>query len=1164
VEDNPGEVGNPNPQSIYAGVELAAAQFQEHAGINVVVVPYADGGDVETAKEMAEQIAKSGAVAVIGHSAIETSRAAAEIYDAEGIPVLNSVPVTETLTDEHPYYFNTSYTSETEAAYLANYLRKIKGAETASVISTDDGYGQLLANQFGNTFTGLGGTITIESVISGSNDLELDAVISQIISADTETQNPGTIFLATDDITAAQLIIKMKQKGVSYPVVGASNLSTTVFQNLINEQSEEKVFPGYYTEGILTTHAIIFDSANRYASRFRQDYQTKYQADPSDRAVNGYDAALLLFKAFLNSDIDGSGVSIGADRQKLYRALLNIDDTDSAVQGVVSSIYFEPSRNIVRAPRFGIYQSGRIVSANTQFEPIAAPNLIRNIEEQTANGRIITVDGRYVYKANVIYAGIDLLGIEEIDIKTSTYNVDFYLWFRYRPNDLDEEFQPDDFVFTNAEGDPESILIREQENADGTYLKTYRVSGIFKNQFQFYDYPFDHQTLAVEFRNQNATTSYIQYVVDQIGMRYEEDHELLTNFQENGAFESIYGWDEREVIVAQDVFPTFTTFGSPQNFDRKVATNYSLINLVVDVQRSSLQYIVKSLLPLLITLILAYITFFLPLGHSERMAVGSTALLTTAFFHLTLADSLPEIGYTVAMEYLFYASYVMSALIVLLETLSIRYETLADGTRKKSEKAHYNAQRQRLNMIGRLVYPTIMSIVLVAGYFVHNGSLHLGPREAEVDHLVDLIGRTAIMETQNVDTDQASFPEGSVINLKLNTWRPEDDQQIQILLDEFQSYAKETYGKDIVIEHRPVVSVNYDSILDIELSGEGGPDLFYVRPFSVDGSIARYLLPLNDMKAIDENYDETKITPWEDRTGTYYAVPFAGVVQGVYYNKDLFDEYGLSVPKTWGEFLVLLGEIAAQDPEMIPIANALNDSEDSEMFMSIAANFLGGPEGRALLMRTDGTGFCFDNSRVTSAFRAIEYLKPYLPEEAGMINSQQSKELFFNKQAVMLFGGSWDLQKVSNEADFNWDVFAVPAPATRQTYVIFQPDIGIGINKNSQYQEEAQQFLEWLTTKQAVNLVAKNLKGFYPLNEIKPDEAGSAEDEKFLNLAHDYAPDIRWMFVEISNQVPRADKIIIKSLNEIVSSDEFTAEEAARNLQSGLGEWYEPAQSCQR
>lgn len=115
-------------------------------------------------------------------------------------------------------------------------------------------------------------------------------------------------------------------------------------------------------------------------------------------------------------------------------------------------------------------------------------------------------------------------------------------------------------------------------------------------------------------------------------MRYDDDADLLGNYQENGAFESIYGWDEKAVIVAQDIYPTYSTFGSPQNFDSRVETNCSLINLNVDIQRSSFQYIIKSLLPLLITLVLAYITFFLPLGHSERMTVGQQHCLQLPFF----------------------------------------------------------------------------------------------------------------------------------------------------------------------------------------------------------------------------------------------------------------------------------------------------------------------------------------------------------------------------------------------------------------------------------------------------------------------------------------------------------------------------------------------------
>lgn len=1299
VEADPGTAEKPNTQSVYAGVKLAADQINALGQINIQVDLYTDKNETEQAQLMASEIVKSNAVAVIGHSSIETSDAAAEIYDRVGIPVINVIPVTEHLTEEHPYHFNITYTAESEAAYLANYLAKLDekvtagiihtgdpadleaqkqfrnqfvvlsgvvtfrqeitlpepvqvelpvaegeipvtdiveseptfllsdveprlkeivaaiaeipsadlpqflfiaankeitdrltellqekgislpikgvdilsdntltnmiGKKTASIISTNDEYSKVLAKQFRNTFIGLGGEIIVEKVAdeTGANGQSLDSIVSDLISGG----NPGTIFIATDDKTAADLLVKMKRKGVSFPIVGASTLSSPAFLDLIGSEDEEKTFAGYFTNETLTTRAIIFDSANRYANQFLADYQVRYKsADteaaiyPGDNVINGYDAVLALVTAIQRSELQGT--DIATDRIEVYKALLGMDEAGSGAQGIVSPIFFEPSRNTTRAARFGVYQNGEIVSANVQFEPITNPNEIKNLQEQIKRGRIMTVNGGYVYKANVVYSGIDLLGIDEIDIKTSTYLVDFYLWFRYRPNEQDVDFKPDDFVFTNAEGEVEIAPIREETNADGTVLKTYRVSGTFKNQFRFYDYPFEHQELIVEFRNQNATTSFIQYVVDRIGMRYQSEETLLANYRDNGAFSSVFGWQPQSAHVDQDIFPTFSTFGNPQNFGRSVATNYSLINVKVDIQRDSLQYIVKSLLPLLITLILAYITFFLPLGHSERLAVGSTALLTTAFFHLTLADALPEIGYTVAMEYLFYASYLMSALIVLLETLSTRYEKMGEDARKKADKLSFHKKREQLDLLGRIIYPSILVFVIAAGFFVYNGKIHFGPKEAESKQLPDLAVEAEQSQLVKSDSGSASNVAGDQIKMALSTWRPEDSKQIQILLDAFHAYAK-SQGRDIVVEHRPVVSVNYDSILDIQLSkGNDAPDLFYVRPFSVDGSIAKYLAPLNGDLDIEGSYDPTKIIPWTNKNGAYYAVPYVGVVQGVYYNQDLFKQFGITVPRTWSQFMDAVNKISAADSDVVPIANALNQTEDSEMFMSIAANFLGGPDGREALMRTDGTSLCYNNSKVVSAFQAIEDLKPFLPSDAATINSQNSKELFFKGRAAMLFGGSWDLQTVSENADFAWGVFAVPSP-TLQTYVIFQPDVGIGINRESVHLEEAKFFLEWMMSKEAVDLTAQNLAGFYPLNKIETSQASGVDDEKFLKLVNTYEGDIRWMYTEISSKIPGADALIRRDLYNMMAFG-LTPQEAAQHLQSGLGEWYEPAQSC--
>ncbi len=1165
VENNPlNEDGSINRQSIYAGALLAADQIRARGGIDIQIDAYDDDNDPQKSLEIANQIADSGALAVIGHTSAETLEAGGNVYEAAGIPTLNVSAISGHFTESYYYHFNLSYTAEAEAAYLANYLRKVNGTQTATIISTRDGYSTSLAKQFKNTFQGLEGIITIEKVVG---DETADEIVSDIISANTETHHPGVIFIATDDITAAELLILMKRKGVSYPVAGGSALSSPAFRAVIESQQEEVTFPGYYTDGILTVREIVFDSANRYANDFLTDYQQVYQSDnsaqqPGDEVVNGYDALLTLLTAMQRAEVDGSASHVAENREQIYNELVNMDSVESGVQGISGFIYFEPSQNIRRAPRFGLYQNGEIISANIQFEPVISPGEIDDLAEQVENGRIVTLNGDYVYQSNVVYAGIDLLGIDDIDIKTSTYKLDFYLWFRYRPNELDEAFKPEDFLFTNAQSEPEITLLRAEENGDGTVLKTYRVVGTFKEQFQFHNYPFDRQVLSLEFRNQSATTSFIQYVVDRVGMRFENEEELLDNYRDNGAFDAVFGWDETSVSMSQDIFPTTSTLGSPENFDSRIATNYSLINLEIELRRDSLQYIIKSLLPLLITLVLAYITFFLPLGHSERLAVGSTALLTTAFFHLALADALPEIGYTVAMEFLFYASYGMSALIVLLETLSSRLEKQIEEKKKKADKKKLTDQRHDLDMFGRILYPTILLATLGIGFFVYNGTLRLGPqRQVVSSNLPDTLVEAPTPAGQFAATSTPA-PVSDEIVLTLSTWRPEDSEEMEVILNEFEEYALATTGRKVIVNYRPLMSVNYDSILDLQLSSGAGPDLMYVRPFSVNGNIIRYLLPLDGEIALEQNFEKTKLIPWTNSSFELtYAMPFVGVAQGVYYNKDIFDKYFLEVPETWEDFRLTANALKLADESLIPIANALNQSEDSEMFMSIAANFLGGPEGREKYMRTDGTSLCYNDASIVRAFQAIEDLKPYLPENAARINSQTSKELFLQGNAAMLFGGSWDLQKISNEADFNWDVFAVPASFVQRTYVIFQPDIGIGINRATPHPDEAKLLLEWLMTREAVNLTSEKLPGFYPLGTTQVTRSSDPNDEKFLTLVNDYPADIRWMYTEISNKTPSALEIVRQSLYEIAALD-LPAQAAADRLQAGLGEWYEPAQNC--
>lgn len=1152
AESSPGTENETNAHSLYAGARLAAEQINEAGGINgyiVKIVPYGDNNDPLGAELNAQTIAQSDAVAVIGHSSSETTSVAAPIYLRAGLPAINASPVSMETTRNFSNYFNISYTAEQQGAYLANYARRSLGIDHATIIYASNVSASALARKFENTFRGLGGTIVFTQNLSAQSDMtegEINDIAGRVFSVDS-----GVLLIAANETISANLVIELKNRGFNNPILGGDNLSTFGFIEKIEKESTEQVHPGYYTDGMVSTRALLPDSASGFTSQFVRDYQQAYpDIAVSNSAARGYDAVLAISKAIQISE--GSS-DVAQERANILTALPQINDPETTFYGVTGPIYFERDRNAVRQTLFGIYQYGHLISAPIQYEPILLPARVPDLHEQIQKGHVITLDGKYVYATNIIYTGMDIIEIREIDQKASTYNVDFYLWFRYKPKENDSAFQPENITFTNGESNNDKDIVREEVTADGSVYKTLRVSGIFKNQFNYQAYPFDEQDLIIKFRNQNATASFIQYVVDRPGMRYFNDKELLNYIRSHGAFESLFGWLPVLANVDQSLFSTTSTLGDPQNFGNTLTTDFSSFDIHIRIERDALGFIIKSLLPLVITLALAYITFYLPLGHSERLVIGSTALLTTAFFHLGLASALPEIGYTVAVEYFFYAAYLMTALIVLLETISIRIEKQADDIKSKKIKAQYEQKRQNLNLIGRIMYPSILLFVIGIGGLAYMGWIDFNPNTQTIRRATQSITQSDAVAS-NLTEEPVEAEDGKV-TLNLTTWRPEDDAQIRKLLQAFQDE-----NPDITVVHQPIAGVNYDDVLTIQFNNKRGPDLFFIPPFD-----RKYLANAMNLSSlpIEKQFAENRRVPWQNENGAYYGLPYAGVIQGVYYNKDIFNKLQLSPPTTWREFLATAEKL--KDAGYTPFANGLKEDEESDMFMTLTPNFIGGPDGRALYMTTSANARCFNDFFAVRAFHSMEEIMPYMSKDFTTVSSATSKQRFINQDAAMLFGGSWDLRYFSENVKFDWSVFASPAPAGSRTYVIFQPDIAIGINNqiSTVHQKAALRFLEWLLTEKSLNLTNEILPGFYPLSNTPTQPGSNIHSAEFQQLAENYPTDLRWAYSELyaTNQVPRASDLIQKGLYGIMTN-KLSAQEAADQLQAGMAEWYEPAQVC--
>lgn len=411
-------------------------------------------------------------------------------------------------------------------------------------------------------------------------------------------------------------------------------------------------------------------------------------------------------------------------------------------------------------------------------------------------------------------------------------------------------------------------------------------------------------------------------------------------------------------------------------------------------------------------------------------------------------------------------------------------------------------------------------------------------------------------QTQEPATGATEEAEGEAVTLTMGSWRVDDVEQMNRILGAFNAEHP-----NIQIEFDPTNPPEYNATLRTQLEGGTAPDLFYLRSFATSRQLYEegFLEPLTGLSGLEENFDEASQAPWAAEDGTPYGVPMIAVSHGIYYNVDLFNELGLAAPDTWEQLLEAAGTI--QEAGYTPFANASGDEWTIAeiVFMNLAPNFIGGREGREAYLHGER---CFNDENVVAAFQAVADIAPYLPDGQEALTYYDSQQLFLLGEAAMWFGGSWDIPFFESEApDFEWSVFAVPAPeGTDQEHVTFHLDAGMGINAASEHKEEAKVFLEWMTTSEFAQLLGNELPGFFPIHQEAPP-LNNEHAAAFMALNEGRGLDVRWAWPVLLDGTPDGYTLMQNNAIAVINGD-MTPQEAADSLQEGLAQWYEPAQTC--
>jgi len=393
---------------------------------------------------------------------------------------------------------------------------------------------------------------------------------------------------------------------------------------------------------------------------------------------------------------------------------------------------------------------------------------------------------------------------------------------------------------------------------------------------------------------------------------------------------------------------------------------------------------------------------------------------------------------------------------------------------------------------------------------------------------------------------------GEEVTLTIDSWRNDD---LAIWQDTIIP-AFEAQYPNIHIVFAPTAPAEYNGVLNTKLQGGTAGDLITCRPFDASLELFKqgYLASLNDLPGM-ENFGDVAKSAWiTDDSSDVFCVPMASVIHGFFYNKDIFDKYGLQEPTTREEFFTVLQTL--KDNGETPLAMGTADQWEAATmgFQNIGPNYWKGEEGRQALI---GGTAKFTDEPYVKTWQDLADWAPFLPEGYEAVKYPDAQSLFTLGQGAIYPTGSWEISVFEKDADFNMGIFPPYVPNAGDTcYISDHTDIAIGMNAATPHPEEAKTFLSWVASEEFAALYANALPGFFPLSNAQVTLDDPLANE-FLSWRQQCESTIRNSYQILSRGEPNLENELWQ-ISAAVMNLSVTPEEAAQEIQAGLDQWYKP------
>ncbi|MCR2804664.1 extracellular solute-binding protein [Paenibacillus soyae] len=205
--------------------------------------------------------------------------------------------------------------------------------------------------------------------------------------------------------------------------------------------------------------------------------------------------------------------------------------------------------------------------------------------------------------------------------------------------------------------------------------------------------------------------------------------------------------------------------------------------------------------------------------------------------------------------------------------------------------------------------------------------------------------------------------------------------------------------------------------------------------------------------------------------GKTYALPLEFNIAPVYYNKAIFEQYGLEVPQTYEQFKTVVKTLT--DNGVAPIALGNKDRWTGSLWYMYLADRIAGQETLAKAITGEAS---FTDAGLVKAAEEVQALvdgNAFVKGFNGLSN-EEAKSEFLNGKAAMFLMGTWELPNFTTNEDIPQEFrdsvgfFKFPTVDGGKGNIdswVGGPGVGLFVSENSEVKEEAKKFVEYFVTK---------------------------------------------------------------------------------------------------